>query len=686
MIRAHSLLLLALCAAACGQVVLRPPLEENPVFPALDDGGYVPTKGSSGGGAGAGSGGAGAGTAGGSGWSGGGGGTVDAGPTLPQCDDSLKRCAADFSYPASNETSVELRGDFTPDGWTTGVPLAKMGTTWKASVPLPWGQDVQYKFVIDGTTWVLDPGNTATATSGGVTNSLRAASTCPMTYTCAAPDVPPGVFDWRDSVIYSIFVDRFNDADSSNNCNVAGVQPAANYYGGDWKGITAKIQAGYFTGLGVNTLLITDAVENYAGAGAGSDGHDYSAYHGYWPSDETQAEHCFGQEADLKAMVDAAHAAGLKVLLDWAMVHVHISSALYTEHPEWFWPLSFNGGNCVCDDNGVCPWATEYKRCWFTSYLPHWNYTDPNARAYAVARVIDWVQRAGFDGIRADAIKHVETTWMNDLRTALNTQVLAQQNPKQRFYMVGETYDFGNTAFIKSFVDPTTMLDGQFDFPLRRVLLQTTLRGAEPLSNLSSFMDGNDGYYGADAVMSTWIGNHDLGRIIHMAERPPRWDQYDNGSNCSWSGPSVVTDHAAYERVAVAYGVLFTNRGAPLLYYGDEIGMPGCGDPDNRRPMQWSGLTTDQQWLQTRISTLGQIRAAHPALRKGTRSTLNVGSDTWLYSMSGGGETLYVAVNRGDTDATFTGLPSQSMQELVAGTSVTGPSALVPARQVRVFK
>ena len=50
--------------------------------------------------------------------------------------------------------------------------------------------------------------------------------------------------------------------------------------------------------------------------------------------------------------------------------------------------------------------------------------------------------------LRADAIKHVETSWMNDLRTALNTQVLAQQNPKQRFYMVGETYDFGNTAFI----------------------------------------------------------------------------------------------------------------------------------------------------------------------------------------------------------------------------------------------
>src|SRR5439155_26493664 len=140
-------------------------------------------------------------------------------------------------------------------------------------------------------------------------------------------------------------------------------------------------------------------------------------------------------------------------------------------------------------------------------------------------------------------------------------------------YIVGETYDFGNQAFIKSFIDPSTMLDGQFDFPLRRVLLQTTLRGAEPMSNLSSFMDGNDGYYGAGAVMSTWIGNHDLGRVIHMAERPPRWDQYDNGSNCSWSGPATVSGREPYERLGVAFGVLYTSRGAPLLYYGDEIGM-----------------------------------------------------------------------------------------------------------------
>ena len=674
---------------ACGDTTTRtPPKDTRERFnPGIDPGGGSGAGSGYGAGAGGDSGGAGGGWAQGGGTGGGGaGGGAGGGTPLPQCADALKRCAVQFTYPAGTETSAEVRGDFSDTGWAAGVAMTKSGNTWQATVPVPWNTPVQYKFVLDGSTWVLDPVNTATASSGGITNSLRSGTTCPTDYTCDAPSIAPGVFDWRDAVIYSVFVDRFADGDPSNNCTVSGVQAPANYSGGDWKGVTAKIQSGYFTSLGVNTLLLTDVVENFDGIGAGADGHAYSGYHGYWPSDLTRAEHCFGTEADLKALVEAAHAAHLKVLLDYAMVHVHLSSAVYQQHPDWFWPLSFNGGDCICNDNGVCPWNSQGQRCWFTSYLPHWNYTNPAARAYSVANVIDWVKRVGFDGIRADAIKHVDPSWMTDLRTALDTQVLAAQSPRQRFYMVGETYDFGNQGYIKSFIDPATKLDGQFDFPLRLNLLQAAVRGAMPLSSLKAFMDGNDSFYGSNAVMSTWIGNHDLGRVIHQAERPPRWGEYDNGSNCAWSGPGVVSGRAPYERVANAYAVLLTNRGAPLIYYGDEIGMPGCGDPDNRRLMQWTGLSADQQWLQARVAALGTVRAAHPALRHGNRTTLAVGNDTWLYSMTSPEETLYVAINVSDSPASVTGLPSGALDELVEGTSVTGPSANVPARQARIFK
>src|SRR5438477_7663718 len=134
--------------------------------------------------------------------------------------------------------------------------------------------------------------------------------------------------------------------------------------------------------------------------------------------------------------------------------------------------------------------------------------------------------------------------------------------------------------------------------------------------------------------MSTFIGNHDLPRIIHLAQNNPLWgDQASDGKNLAWNGqPGLVAEREAYERVANAFGVLYTNRGAPLVYYGDEIGMPGAGDPDNRRFMQWSGLSPNQTFLQDRMKKLGEIRNKHPALRRGTRTTLESNADVWAYS------------------------------------------------------
>ena len=208
----------------------------------------------------------------------------------------------------------------------------------------------------------------------------------------------------------------------------------------------------------------------------------------------------------------------------------------------------------------------------------------------------------GADGFRCDAIKHVETSWLNDLRTKLNTDVIANQNPKQRFYMVGETFDFDDSTndgngrdFIKSFVNPTTLLDGQFDFPLRLHAVNALLMRKEGMDSLAGFMDSNDYFYGADAIMSPFLGNHDLPRMIHLAQNTPLWgDQgsdgkhYDDGTEANFSNqPQLVTETEAYERVANGFALLYTNRGAPLVYYGDEYGMPGAGDPDNRRFMQW---------------------------------------------------------------------------------------------------
>ena len=614
--------------------------------------------------------------------------TSEAGP--PVCPDDLKRCGEEFDFPFTNETSVELRGDYRTDSWTKGDPLVHAGGKWSVSVPVPYGKAVQYKFLVNGTMWVDDPANPKIVPDGnGNSNSLKDAITC-TTFTCDQPALPPpGVYDWRDSVIYFVFVDRFFDGNPANNCPaIAGVDDAGQYKGGDWAGVTQKINEGYFTDLGVNTLWVTVPLKNadaFSGHGVGGDTHHYSAYHGYWPTDPTQTETCFGAKTDLVALVQAAHAKNLKVLLDYAMVHVQISSPVYAAHPDWFWPNSYNGGDCICGQN--CDWNAQGLQCWFTDYLPHWNYTVSAARDYSVGAAVQLVKDTGADGLRLDAIKQVDTSWLTTARTQMQAQVVANEMPQQRFYMVGETYDFSNRDLIKSFVDPQTKLDGQFDFPERLNLSQAVLLRQTGMDALRSFMDSNEGYYGTTAVMSPFIGNHDLPRSIHLAEDTPVWtDPYSDGKSLAWSNqPQLPMYRRPFERLANAFAVMLTNRGAPLVYYGDEIGLPGAGDPDNRRLMQFTGLTSDQQFLHDRIKALNAIRAAHPALRRGQRTTISTSADVWFFSMQAGTDTVYVGINRGDTDQNVSGLPAVPMNELLSGTTMTGPGATVPARQTAVW-
>ncbi len=606
---------------------------------------------------------------------------VDAGkdaaeePAPPVCDDSLKRCDHEFTYPAGAEATVEIRGNFAPDGWLNGVPLKKVGAAWTATVQVPWDVDVQYKFVVDGTHWVPDPNNPTLIDDGqGGKNSLLTGETCAW-WSCAAPPVLG--YDWRDAVLYFVFVDRFLDGDPKNNgAPVAGVDPAANYQGGDYAGVLKKIEEGYFTDLGVNTLWLTVPMDNPDVKGLGTDGKQYSAYHGYWPQHLDATESRFGSLGELKGVVDAAHKAGLKVILDYAMNHVHDSSPVYQQHPGWFWPLDWSGKHCVCGQG--CAWeGADAKRCWFTDYLPDWDYTQKDARTFSVDNAIKWAKDTGIDGYRLDAVKHIEDAWLTDLRARVTSDL--EPGSQQHFYMVGETFT-GDQGLIKYYVNPS-MLDGQFDFPFRMQLANKVLMRKGTMQELDGFIAASDSVYGA-GVMSTFIGNHDLPRAIHLAQDQPLWDnEWADGKDRSWvNQPALPGGTSAFERLANAFTILYTMKGIPLVYYGDEVGMPGGGDPDNRRMMQWSSYSAGQKLLLAHVKKLGAIRAAHPALRKGTRATLTASIDTYSYKLDLNGDTVYVLVNRGDGQATVGGLPGGAYTDLLTGTDKAGPGVDVPAR------
>jgi glycosidase len=593
---------------------------------------------------------------------GGGGGWPDGGVEPQDCT-----CPVEFSYPAAGVTSsVELRGNFAPGGWQSGAAMTLMGDHYAVTLQVAHGRPITYKFVVDGATWVTDPAAPFTVGDGfgGQNGALVADCGC-----------APLAFDWRDAVMYFVLLDRFADGDASNNAPLGGIETPANYQGGDLRGLRQKVDEGYFDDLGVNVIWISAPMDNADGKGVGDDGHDYSAYHGYWPRDLETVESRAGDEAELIALVDAAHRRGIRVVVDYVMNHVHIESPVYTQHPDWFWPLDKGGGaQCVCGDG--CSWdPPEGLRCWFRSYLPDFNFQNAEARGYSVGNAIGWIMRTGIDGFRLDAIKHIETSWVTDLRGRVNAEI---EFAGRVFYMVGETYT-GDKGLIKSYVNPETMLDGQFDFPLRASAVRAILMRQGSMQDLEGFLAGNDGYYGPGALMGTFIGNHDLPRAIHLAEDQPLFGEWDGGKNRAWNNqPGQPGDRDAYERLAVGFALIMTLPGIPLIYYGDEIGLAGAGDPDNRRPMPWSGWSEHQTWLRGRIARLAKIRAMHPALRRGTRSGVGASADALVYKMSDGGETLYVALNRADGMTGAPSLPPGQYHDLVTDTDVSAPLTLAP--------
>ena len=553
------------------------------------------------------------------------------------CTTAQPTCQVTIHYTGSG-SSVELHGDFAPDGWAVGVPMTQVGGEWQVTLDVDDEQVILYKFVVDGV-WMADPDNPNGSPDGfGGMNSV-------LKVDCDHCPSRPAI-DWRDAVLYFVMIDRFANGDSGNDSPL-GLEPPADYEGGDLVGLRQKIEEGYFEDLGVNALWITSPLDNADGAGVGADGHNYSGYHGYWPKDLDSVESRIGTEAQLEDVVRVAHEHGLQVILDYVMNHVHEESPVYQSHQDWFWPNDNGaGGNCVCGSG--CSWDDSYqrKRCWFTSYLPDFNFTNGDARNYSVSNAIMWAKKIGADGYRLDAVKHIEDSWLTDLRARLNAEVQGDQV----FYLVGETYT-GDRDLIKYYVNPSTMLDGQFDFPLRAQILEKILRRAGNLGDLVSFLDSNADFYGPGAVMSTFIGNHDLARFASVAAGQMYcgvWDVYSDIAQGWHFPPGPIESDAAYKKLELALTYAYTIPGVPLLYYGDEIGMPGAGDPDNRRMMRFgAALSAREATALAAVRTLGKARAEHEALSRGAWSApLFADGELIAYARTTADEIAIVVLNR----------------------------------------
>lgn len=438
----------------------------------------------------------------------------------------------------------------------------------------------------------------------------------------------PGARDWRDDVIYQIVVDRFDNGDESNDTvDGIGVIPGdlSRHQGGDFAGVERRLD--YLERLGATTLWLSPIVENVMRM-PGGDG-----YHGYWASDFTRINPRFGTLDELRGLVDAAHARGMKVMLD-----------VVTNHSGALFSYDIDGDGALSPGEAEPPYnATGYKVpiLWQFPRPNLWRNTDKGVKPFALGledfhlrgqienftdveqmvlgdfptglrdlatdqktvmsglidTYVEWVRLTDVDGVRLDAAPHMRHGEWAAFCQGLRDRLAAVG--KHNFMQLGEVFR-PNARELASYTAPGEF-DSTFDFTLKydgidqfvleggsATLAREALEGARAVYPLTGQENGLE--------LSPWqarvvfADNHDMSRMRGRLDD---------------------------ERAAVlALALLFTVDGLPAIYYGTEQGMKGAGGHESREVMWEAGFDEDGATFRA-IALLARLRREHKALRRG---------------------------------------------------------------------
>jgi glycosidase len=482
---------------------------------------------------------------------------------------------------------------------------------------------------------------------------VTAAGSAEVPFSLTAPLPPRGRFHGfgPDDVIYLIMPDRFANGDTTND------QPAVSrnlvdrtkgryYHGGDLAGVRQRLP--YLKSLGITAIWFNPVYDNNNQLNRREmyDNAPITDYHGYGAVDFYAVEEHFGDLALLKQLVDEAHRHGIKIILDLVANHTGPYHPWVTDPPTPTW---YNGtaDTHLANEWQVWTLADPYStpavrkstlEGWFANILPDLNQDDPEVARYIIQNSLWWVARTGIDGIRQDTWPYAPRKFWRDWMAALKREYPALD-------VVGEVFD-GNPATVAFFEGGRVKWDGiddkvssLFDFPLFFPLRRAFGEGKQ-LREVAQML-AHDRLYLNPHSLVTFLGLHDVQRFMNETGATPAG-------------------------LKLAFTFLLTTRGTPLIYYGDEIGLPGGGDPDNRRdfPGGWpgdsvnafeaSGRTPEQEEIFTHVQRLLQLRAVRPGLRGARTQNLHVREQSWVYRR---GETLVVLNN--DTLQTTVRFPAR---------------------------
>jgi alpha-amylase len=486
----------------------------------------------------------------------------------------------------------------------------------------------------------------------------------------SAEATDPAVF-WNSATIYFLLTDRFHNGDPTNDLALGRAQDGAvlrSFQGGDLAGLLRKLEEGYFDALGVDGIWMTPFVEQTHGSVDEGTGKTYG-FHGYWTRDWTAVDPALGSEEDLRALVDAAHERGIRVLMDAVINHTGPVTPL---DPQWPDDWVRTGPRC-----GYRDYATTVD-CTLVDNLPDiltdrddpvelprplldkWEREGrldeelaeldvffartgyPRApRYYLIKWLTDWVREFGFDGYRVDTVKHFEEAISAELKEeavkafsdwkAAHPDRVLDDLP---FYMMGEVYnyelshgrefDFGDVTV--DFFDYG--YDGLINFGFKR-------EAAGTLDDLFTRYSAalREGELRGVAILN-YVSSHDDG------------SPYD---------PQRANPFGAGTRLLLA-------PGGAQIYYGDEVARPlgvegAEGDANLRSVMNWGDLERGDSTAEIldHWRKLGRFRRAHPAVGAGQHRRLQ--AEPYIFSRTletdGLSDRVLVAMGQGEGSKTI---------------------------------
>lgn len=447
-------------------------------------------------------------------------------------------------------------------------------------------------------------------------------------------------FDWDEAVIYFAVTDRFFDGNSSNNG--AGYDTSANgsssYHGGDFAGLTQKLD--YLKELGVNTIWITPIVANDMADGLATDvaGIKSWGYHGYWASDFTKLDSHLGTEEEFKALLDAAHARGMKLMVDVVLNHSGYEQEEYFNNI-----LKDENGNPVqmIRDAGQMVNGSDQQTS--LSGLPDFLTENKEVRDLLVEWQSSWISKYDIDYYRVDTVKHVDDATWSAFKNAL-TKI----DPD--FKMIGEWAGAGyatDTGMLR-----TGRMDSLLDFDFNGQALDFV---TGKIAETESFLNSRNAAIDNTATLGAFLGSHDEDGFIY-----------------SLIDEKKVEAAKAEELAKVAASLQITAKGQVVIYYGEEIGMTGANDypyQTNRYDFDWTQANDNNDMLVHYKKLLAIRNQYSEILAKGTRNTICADNEKGIdvFERSLNGISIYTALNISDaaTEYTFEGLtPNSSLKDL----------------------